>query len=324
MRLFSQIILSIIFISIFVFGIFLYANSGADHSRFSSPVPDTLSKVFYPSERTNNFWLPHVRSQSISSNTLKNVAPEIQAKAAISYDLASNTLLLDKNMDQKLPIASLTKVMTAIVALENGEESDQIEVTQRAATIGEDSMGLTTGETLTVKELLYGLFLNSGNDAAEALAQSSPFGRDNFIHQMNKKAEDLGLSSTHFTNPTGLQGDGDQYSTAHDLLVITRYALEKPAIAEVARLPYMFIPYTNTHKAYELYNETNLLTTYPGVKGMKTGFTDEAGLCLITYLEYGGHKIIAIVLNSPSRRDEMIQILDYSLKSLGVKPPAHG
>lgn len=266
-----------------------------------------------------------VKGQSVKGATTQSLkAPEIQAKAAISYDLTTNTLLFDKNINEKLAIASLTKLMTAIVALENGRESDTVSITGKAAKIGEDSMGLTAGENLTIKELLYGLFLNSGNDAAEALSQASAFGRDNFIHQMNKKAEDLGLSSTHFTNPTGLQGDGNQYSTAHDLLVITRYALEKPAIADVAQTYYHEIPYTSEHKDYELYNETNLLTTYPGVKGMKTGFTDEAGLCLITYLEYGGHRIIAIVLNSPSRRDEMIQLLDYSLKSLGVKPPDHG
>lgn len=326
MRFLSGLIIAVIIGGVTIFGIYSYAGMGDSPSEITSPLPEKLSYRFYSELSGTRFWLPSMRrsQKNVDAKGQSLKLPEISAKSAISYDLSTNTLLFDKNINMKLPIASLTKIMTAIIVLENGKESDIVEVTKSAVAIGEDSMGLSQDEKVTVKELLYGLFLNSGNDAAEALSQAGGMGRDNFIYQMNKKAEDLGLASTHFTNPTGLQGDGNQYSTVHDLLVITRYALEKPVISEIARLPYYFIPYTNTHKAYELYNETNLLTTYPGVKGVKTGFTDEAGLCLVTYLEYGGHKIIAIVLNSPSRREEMIQILDYSLKSLEVKPPTHG
>lgn len=247
----------------------------------------------------------------------------VTAKSALSYDLTTNSMIYSYNIDEKLPIASLTKIMTAIVALENEKENDKITVSHNAATVGEDSMGLSEGETLNLNQLLHGLFLQSGNDAAESIADASPYGRENFIHLMNKKAEDLGLGSTHFTNPSGLEGDGTQYSTAHDLLVITRYALEKPAISEIVQEPYYSISPEDGHKGYELYNETNLLTTYPGVKGVKTGFTNEAGLCLVTYLDYKGHKIIAILLNSENRRQEMKDLLDYSLKSLGVTPPLH-
>lgn len=326
MRFLSGLIIAVVIGTIAVFGIYTYAGTGDNAAIIASPLPEKLSNRFYSTLSRTDFWFPSTKKspKNAYANVQRLKPPQISAKAAVSYDLSTNTLLFDKNIGKKLPIASLTKIMTAIIALENGKESDTIEITESAAAIGEDSMGLSQNERVTVKELLYGLFLNSGNDAAEALSQASPFGRANFIYRMNKKAEDLGLSSTHFTNPTGLQGDGNQYSTVHDLLIITRYALEKPVISEIARLPYYFIPYTNTHKAYELYNETNLLTTYPGVKGVKTGFTDEAGLCLVTYLEYGGHNIIAIVLNSSSRREEMIQILDYSLKTLGVSPPVHG
>jgi len=320
MRFLNGLFVSFIICAVVIFGIFTYSKSGDKSSFLSSPIPDSLSKILYPAGSANNFWLPKTNVAGIT--TVKK--PEIIAKSAISYDLSSDTLLYQDNIDQKVPIASLTKIMTAVVALENMKETDEIEVSQDAATIGEDSMGLSYGEKLTVKELLYGLFLQSGNDAAEALADSSSYGRENFIHQMNKKAEDLGLTSTHFTNPSGLEGDGNQYSTAHDLLVITRYALEKPAISEIVQLPYYFIPYTSSHKAFELYNETNLLTTYPGVKGVKTGYTDEAGLCLVTYLEYKGHRIVAILLNSQNRRQEMKDLLDFSLKSVGVTPPNHG
>lgn len=302
-----------------IFGILSYANSSSPSSFFSSPLPYEFSKVFYKPQKDNAYWMPNMKLYA-KTHIQK---PEISALAALSYDLSTNTLLYEKNINEKLPIASLTKIMTAIVGVEAMDIHSKIVISKNAASIGEDSMGLSEGEALTLNELLYGLFLHSGNDAAEAIADSSGVGRDSFIHLMNKKAEDLGLSSTHFTNPSGLEGDGNQYSTAHDLLVIVRYALENSTIATVVKEPYMFIPYTSTHKAFELFNETNLLTSYPGVKGVKTGFTNEAGLCLTTYLDYKGHRIIAVLLNSQNRRQEMKDLLDYSLLSLGVTPPAH-
>jgi D-alanyl-D-alanine carboxypeptidase (penicillin-binding protein 5/6) len=141
---------------------------------------------------------------------------------------------------------------------------------------------------------------------------------------MNDKVKALGLADTHYTNPSGLEGDGDQYTTAYDLFVITKYALENyPLLGQVVQTPFYNIPQTNTHRSYDLYNETNLLTSYPGVKGVKTGYTPEAGYCLITYLEYKDHKIIAVLLGSENRRQEMKDILDYSLTTEGITPPKH-
>ncbi len=319
MKFLTGLFLSFTILGIFVFGIRYYSELTDVNSTLSSPLPDKLTKISKSFSSPFEFWMPAKTKVATSTKI-----PQIQAAAALSYDLTTGQVLFDKNSTKKLPMASLTKVMTAIVALDTLKSSDMVTINKNSASIGENSMGLSAGEKLTVEDLLYGLFLLSGNDAAEALANASPFGRENFVFQMNKKAEELGLSNTRFTNPSGLQGDGNQYSTAKDLLIITKYALENPTIAQVASKPYYFIPYTDTHKAFELYNETNLLTTYPGVKGFKTGYTYEAGLCLITYLEYNGHKIIAVVLNSPSRREEMIQILDYSLKSLGTNPPPRG
>ena len=186
-------------------------------------------------------------------------------------------------------------------------------------------MGLDVGETLSLKELLYGLMLHSGNDAAETLAGNFKGGRSAFIKAMNDKTKSLGLTDTNFTNPTGLEGDGKQFTTSYDLVVMTRYALVNfPLFGEIVSTFDYTIPQTFTHKEYDLENETNLLTSYPGVKGVKTGYTPEAGLCLVTYLDYKGHKIIAVVLGSDDRRGEMIELLDYSLKSLGITPPAHG
>ncbi len=284
-----------------------------------SPLPEILTKTFpnvFGSAQIQELNLGKVKESSIEK-------PEITARSALSYDLTSGKLLYERNVKTKIPMASLTKIMTAIITLENYNLDQEIEILRADVEVGENSMGASTGETLKVEDLMYGLMLHSGNDAAEALARASPFGRENFIYLMNKKAEDLGLSDTHFTNPTGLEGDGKQYSTAYDLLVMTKYALENPTFTKVVSTVEYEIPYTSAHKYIYLFNETNLLTSYPGVRGVKTGYTFEAGLCLVTYLQYEGHKIVAVLLNSQSRREEMKELLDYSLKTIGVKPPPH-
>lgn len=221
-------------------------------------------------------------------------------------------------------MASLTKIMTAIIALENKKEDDTY-IVNNEDLVGEDSMGLTAGEQLSQKELLYGLLLTSGNDAAEVLAANyQDGGRRGFIKAMNDKARALGLTDTIFSNPSGLQGDGEQHTTAYDLLVITKYALTNfPLFSKIVSTPEFDLPETSTHKAYTLISETNLLTTYPGVRGVKTGYTPEAGLCLVTYLDYGGHKIIGIILNSENRRGEMKDLLDQALRNLGIDPPPY-
>ncbi len=286
-----------------------------DLSSIDSPIPNLLSS-FSENGKKNFFWQPNLVAKASAQSPL-----DITAVSAMSYDTTTETLLYAKNPESKLPMASLTKVMTAIITLENMSLSDKVTVTKSAATIGEGSMGLTFNEKLTVEEVLYGLLLQSGNDAGEVLAQNSKFGRDGFIYLMNKKAEDLGLSNTRFTNPTGLQGDGNQYSTVHDLTVLTNYAMKDPVFRKIVATYSHRIDKTAEHKEYNLLNETNLLTTYPGVRGVKTGFTDEAGLCLITYLDYDGHQIVAVLLNSQNRRAEMAELLDYSLQELGITPP---
>lgn len=283
-----------------------------------SPLPTFLTLSHNSQVTSLDLWQPTgvlgVRS---------SVAPVISARSAFVYDLTSEKVLFSKNESTRLPMASLTKIMTAIIALEHKKANDTYNVEGRDL-VGEDSMGLVAGETLSLEELLYGLILHSGNDAAEVLADNFPEGRSAFIDNMNLKAQALGLTNTHFTNPTGLEGDGQQYTTAKDLVVITRYALTNfPLFDQVAATFDYYIPPTATHQAYSLENETNLLSSYPGVKGVKTGYTPEAGLCLVTYLDYGGHQIIAVLLGSDDRRGEMKGLLDYSLKSLGITPPVH-
>ena len=284
-----------------------------------SPLPDFLTVFKNNQVSTINLWLPSLENE-LNSNLKK---PEITAVSALLFDLTTNRILFSKNPKEKLPMASLTKIMTAVVALGNKKPDDKYLV-RKEHLVGEDAMGLSENEVLSLKELLYGLILHSGNDSAETIAGNFPNGRAGFIKAMNDKAKSLGLSDTNFTNPTGLEGDGKQYTTAYDLLVITNYAISKfPEFNEVVSTFDYQIPRTKTHKAYSLKNETNLLTSYPGVRGVKTGYTSEAGECLVTYLEYKNHKILGILLNSQNRRGEMKDLLDFALKSQGVKPPPH-
>lgn len=305
------------FVVVLLFLLFLRQSIKPD-ARVTSPLPPFLSILSNKEVSTTDIWLPEVQSLNIfESNT-----PVISAKSALVYDITSSKTLFAKNEKQKLPIASLTKVMTAIIGMENKKNGNSYKVYQDDL-VGEDSMGLSAGEVLSLNDLLYGLILHSGNDAAETIATNFPAGRMAFIASMNNKAKSFGLSDTNFTNPTGLEGDGVQYSTAYDLLVIARHSLLFPQLVQIFKTFDYNIPYSSNHKFYSLENETNLITSYPGVEGIKTGYTPEAGLCLITYLNYQGHQIIAVLLGSENRRQEMKDLLDYSLNKEGINPPKH-
>jgi D-alanyl-D-alanine carboxypeptidase (penicillin-binding protein 5/6) len=298
----------------------IYSKVSNNKTSIVSPVPDFLTIFLNRQVSSLNLWAPSLGNKV----STKLQAPNISAGSALIYDTTSKQVLYSKDPKQRLPMASLTKIMTAVIAMENKKKDDQYKVSQEDL-VGEDAMGLTAGETLTLSDLLYGIMLNSGNDAAETLATNFPKGRNAFIKAMNDKIKTLGLSDTNFTNPSGLEGDGKQYTTAYDLLVITQYALTNfPLFDQVVSTFDYNIPYSSLHKAFYLENQTNLLTSYPGVKGVKTGYTPEAGLCLVTYLDYDGHKIIGVILGSDDRRGEMIELLDYSLETLGITPPHHG
>jgi len=294
------------------------------HSKFFSrknivsPLPNFLTAFTNNQVSTLNLWSPIFAMFESTSNQV----PVITAKSALIYDLKNQKVLFSKNPERKLPMASLTKIMTAIVAVESPKKDGQYIVVQDDL-VGENSMGLSIDETFSLEELLYGLILTSGNDAAETLASNFPQGRGQFIKAMNNKAKAMGLKNTHFTNPTGFEGDGKQYTTAYDLLVITNYAMQFPLFKKVAGTFDYRILVTDNHKEFYLENETNLLTSYPGVMGVKTGYTPEAGLCLVTYLNFKGHKIIGILLGSDNRRQEMKDLLDYALKIQGITPPPH-
>lgn len=313
------VVLAFLFTSFILIARSYYTNFSKDKT-ILSPLPNFLTLLKNSQVSTLSLWLPSL--DKVDSTKLKK--PEISGRSALLYDLTAKKVLYEKNPKQRLPMASLTKIMTAVIALENRRKDDRY-IVKAEDLVGEDTMGLSEGEIMSLSDLLYGLVLHSGNDAAETLASAFPTGRDGFIKAMNDKAKALGISDTNFTNPTGLEGDGKQYTTTYDLMVITNYALNNFSLfSEVVSTFDYHIPYTSEHKEFYLENETNLLTSYPGVKGVKTGYTPEAGLCLVTYLDYNGHKIIGVLLGSENRIKDMKELLDYGLKLEGINPPPHG
>ena len=262
-----------------------------------------------------NDWFPKERFSVNKSSSINQ-----SAKSAIAVNFDNGEIIYNKNSSERLPVASVVKIMTALVALENADAATVYTVSEEASKVGENSMGLTLGEKLSLKELLYGLMLVSGNDAAIAIAEGVLGSEDKFVAKMNETVSVLGLKDTKFVNASGLDEDsGNGYSTAYDMAVISHYVWQKYELFRKVSSTYnQYIGSTPEHKAFDLYNDTNLLTTYPGVKGIKPGFTWDAGLCLVTYAENDGKKILAVILGSDDRRGEMKELLDYSFGTYGI------
>ena len=242
----------------------------------------------------------------------------IPAQAAYLVDVDARSVLWMKDPDTSRAPASLTKLMTAIVAVDDAGSLDKVVTVPKEATqIVPSLMGLTAGERLTVRELLYGLFLISGNDAAETLAQGI-VPRDRFIRQMNQKAKSIGLTNTHYVDPSGLDAPGHGMS-AHDIAHLAAY-LDKyyPDVAAIAATKDITLSATDTHKAFPLENINRMLWTYPGVTGLKTGLTDNAGGCWLATATRNGRHLIVVVLNDRGRSwVDAATLLDYGFT---VKP----
>ena len=236
----------------------------------------------------------------------------VHGQAAYLVDVDSRTVLWAKDPDTSRAPASLTKLMTAIVAVDDAGSLDRVITVDPAATQIEPSlMGLTAGEKVTVREVLYGLFLDSGNDAAEALARGI-VPRDRFIRQMNQKAKAIGLTNTHYVNPSGLDAPAHGMS-AHDIAHLAAY-LDKyyPQLAAIAATKDITIAATATHKAFPMENLNRMLWTYPGATGLKTGLTDNAGGCWLATATRNGRHLIAVVLNDTGRSaDDAATLLNY-------------
>lgn len=246
-----------------------------------------------------------------SVEVFNDKAPDINARSAIVIDFDSGRVLYEKNAYQKRPMASTTKIMTAIIALEYGNLDDVVTVSKNAASIWGSTIKLTSGEQLTLKELMYGLLMCSGNDAAIAIAEHIGGSVESFLIMMNNKAKDIGALNTNFTSPHGLDETG-HYSTAYDMAIITKYALEIPLFNEIVKTKSI-----QSGKRF-MSNTNEMLTSYEGADGVKTGYTGKAGRCLITSATRDGRRFISVVLFCDSRDQRALsskKILDYAFEN---------
>lgn len=256
--------------------------------------------------------------------------PEVFARSILMVDRASNVTLWEHNADLRVPPASTTKMMTALVAMEKFS-LDQVITVTRSYKIGQ-SVGFKPGDRVSVEQLLFSLLVYSGNDAAEILAENYEGGRIAFIGAMNAKVEELGLKNTHFANPTGLD-EGSHYSTARDLAILADIAMKKIEFSKIVASENTVITLENNQE-YILKNVNQLLGKIPGVLGVKTGFTEGAGQSLVTLVSRDDHEVILSVLGSGDRFWETEKLIDWvygsftwvnldrhnPVKSLGQKP----
>lgn len=243
-------------------------------------------------------------------NVQRPGTPVNHAQAAALIDVESGRLLYSKQGDNILPIASLTKIMTAIVAIEHGDLTKKVKVSKRAYAKEGSSIYLQLGEEMTLENMLYGLMLRSGNDAATAIAEHVGGSEEGFVYLMNSKAEMIGLKNTHFTNPHGLDHK-QHYSTANDLAKLTAYALHNNKFKEIVKTPLRKAPNPNDPWDYSWSNKNKMLRLYEGADGVKTGFTKIARRCLVSSATRNGQQLVAVTLNDGDDWNDHAKLLDY-------------
>lgn len=236
--------------------------------------------------------------------------PSLTAECAILAELSSGRVLFAQNAHAKRYPASTTKIMTALVVLENCNTNDTVTVPKEAQGVEGSSIYLEAGEKLTVLELLYGLMLRSGNDAATALAIHCAGSVYDFAQLMNQKAESIGCQNTNFVNPSGLPSS-DHYTTAYDLMLISREAMMNDIFRRIVSTQKINISWDSREYNRILINENKMLYNYDGANGIKTGYTKAAGRCLVSSAEKNGMTLIAVVLNCSPMYSECGKMLDY-------------
>ncbi|MCX6806911.1 MAG: hypothetical protein NT135_02220 [Candidatus Berkelbacteria bacterium] len=239
----------------------------------------------------------------------KNIKnPYMPAEGAMVIDVSSSKILYQKGGDKTFSMASLTKMMTAIISIENYNFKDIVTVPEEAPFVLGSKINLRSNEKITVESLLYGLLLYSGNDSATTLA--SKIGQDKFVLKMNEKAKELDLNSIHYYDSTGL--DERNTGTLKDLAILAAYALRNEKFAKFVSTNEITISSVDGTIQHPLKNSNKLLRDYTGTFGVKTGYTEEAGHCLISAVEHSGHKVITVMLNHPSDQfKESMKLLDW-------------
>lgn len=234
---------------------------------------------------------------------------ETSAKAACVLELSTGRVLFEHDMHKRLPMASTTKVMTALLAIERGDLSDSVTCSKNAYGVPGTSIYLAEGETLTLEEMLLGLMLSSGNDAAVAIAEHIGGSVAQFAGMMNERAAELGAVNTHFSNPHGLPDD-THLTTAYDLALIAREAMKNDTFRRIVSTQRASIPWEGRSYGRQLQNKNRLLSDYPGATGVKTGFTSRAGRCLVFGAQQGGMEVVGVVLGCSDWFDEAERLMD--------------
>ena len=248
--------------------------------------------------------------------------PEVSAQSAVVLTADTGTVLFEKDGHTPRPVASTTKIMTALLALEAAQERGDplVDITQEMVAVEGSSMGLQAGDSISLTGLAAGMLLASGNDAANAAALYLDASLESFAARMNQRAAVLGMEDTHFVTPSGLDGEDAQglghLSTAYDMALLARAALEDQAFRQLCSSPSLAVEFAEPVKRVTYTNHNKLLTQYPGCVGVKTGFTKEAGRCLVSAAERDGALLIAVTLNAPNDWQDHTALLDYGFSQV--------
>lgn len=236
---------------------------------------------------------------------------QVSANNAVLMEQSSGRVLFEKNAHEKRPIASITKVMTAIIAIESGKMKEKVKTSRKAIYTEGSSIYLELGEKMTLEDLVYGLMLRSGNDAAVAISEHIGGSVEGFVYLMNEKAKWIGMTNTNFTNPHGLHDD-NHYSSAYDMALLMRYAMENELFKKISSTT----TYQSENRSYAWQNKNKLLTYYyDHCTGGKTGFTKNAGRTLITTAHKDNMDLITVTLNGPDDWRDHIQLFEWGFKN---------
>ncbi len=249
----------------------------------------------------------------------QEVAPYLTAESVVITDLNSAVPMFELNPTERLRPASVTKLMTALVALNYYQDLDQVISVNSLATVKDESdMGLVVGDKLSVRNLISGLLIPSGNDAAYILAINYPGGIEQFVSAMNQTARQLHMTDTHFDNPSGFDSP-NHYTSAHDLSLLTAVALENDLIKKLVSTRETTLNDASGKKLYKVKNVNDLLGYVYGVDGVKTGFTDEAGQCLVSSVSRDGHHIVIVLLHIQDRFGESANLIGWVFRNFQWK-----
>lgn len=242
---------------------------------------------------------------------------QISAKTYVLIEKDTKKILHSKDEHTKMPMASTTKIMTTILALESKDLDTPFKVEEKWVKVEGSSMGLLPGDTVTMLDLCYGMMLASGNDAANVVAYKLAGDIKNFAKLMNDKAKEIGMKNTNFVTPSGLD-DKDHYSTAYDMALLARYALNNQLFKEICSTQKKQLSYGNPPYDRWLSNHNKLLKTYEGCIGVKTGFTKKSGRCLVSAVQKDNTTLIAVTLNAPNDWQDHTRLYNYGFKNIKV------